>query len=66
MILSEYFQEGLRAETFVKDGVYGCKFFKYDDGIGEDELIAEEMYPGKAEIWAENCAENYVLGVKKL
>jgi hypothetical protein len=48
------------ARVIFEGGVYGCTFFV--DGAE----VNQEMYPGKSEAWAEDAAENYVLGVKQL
>ena len=56
--LSSYMNSNRRAETFKKDGHYGVMFFE------NDEKVAEELYTGHGEVYAENAAENYVLGVK--
>tara|TARA_R100001460_G_scaffold4800_4_gene13551 strand:- start:24318 stop:24521 length:204 start_codon:yes stop_codon:yes gene_type:complete len=58
--LSEYMDGEKTARTFVENGCYGAVFFI--DG----KEVAKETYPGKAEIWAENAAENYVMGIKVL
>ena len=58
--LSTYVNGDLKAETFKKDGHYGAMFF---DKFGEK--IAEELYTGHSESYAESAAENYVFGIKK-
>jgi len=60
MVLSNYMHETKKAETFVENGIFGCNFYN------ENKHIAKELYPGHSESWAENCAENYVLGIKKI
>jgi len=59
--LSTYVNGDLKAETFKKDGHYGAMFF---DKFGEK--IAEELYTGHSESYAEDAAENYVFGIKKI
>jgi hypothetical protein len=39
---------------------FGCRFYK------DDCWVKDEVYPSHSEIWAENAAENYVLGIKKV
>jgi len=59
--LSTYVNGDLKAETFKKDGHYGAIFFdKYGD------KICEELYTGHSESYAEDAAENYVFGIKKI
>ena len=58
--LSSYMQKNKRAEVFKKDGHYGSVFFE------NDERVAEELYVGHSESYAENAAENYVLGIKQV
>ena len=59
--LSTYVNGDLKAETFKKDGHYGAMFF---DKFGEK--ITEELYTGHSESYAEDAAENYVFGIKKI
>jgi hypothetical protein len=59
--LSTYVNGDLKAETFKKDGHYGAMFF---DKFGDK--IAEELYTGHSESYAEDAAENYVFGIKKI
>lgn len=42
----------------IKSGSWGIHMFNK----GKSGLI--EYYPTKSELWAENAAENYVLGIK--
>lgn len=62
--LHEYMDspEGTKtAKVFLNDtGHYGCLFYL------NGNLVAEEIYEGKSEMWAENAAENYALGIKTL
>ena len=59
--LSTYWNEGLRADTVLKDGHYGARFY---DSHGV--VIKTEFYKGHSETYAENAAENYVMGIKTL
>lgn len=59
--LSEYMGDEKTASVFKDEtGTYGAEFFE------NGTLVGRELYPGKSEAWAEDCAENYVLGVKVL
>jgi hypothetical protein len=59
--LSEYAGAEKTANVFKDEtGTYGAEFFE------NGTLMGRELYPGKSEAWAEDCAENYVLGVKVL
>jgi len=57
--LSTYWNEGLRADTVLKDGHYGARFYD-KHGV----IIKTEIYKGHSETYAENAAENYVFGIK--
>ena len=60
-ILHEYWERELRAEVFVTPArTFGCRFYK------DNCWVKDEVYPSHSEIWAENAAENYVLGIKKV
>ena len=59
-LLSTYKDESLMAVTFVVDGSYGTRY--YNNKV----WVADEIYEGHSEEYAENAAENYVLGVKKI
>jgi len=60
-LLSAYKQDNLRAETFVDtNGNFGARFYK--DNVWQ----TDEIYEGHSETYADNAAENYVLGVKSL
>ena len=59
--LSSYYEGQLKADTFINEnGTFGCRFWK--DNVWQKD----ELYEGHNEIYADNAAENYVLGVKKL
>ena len=60
--LSTYMNGDLRADTIVDSkGNYGARF--YDS---EGHIIAYELYEGHSESYAEDAAENYVFGIKKI
>ena len=60
--LSTYMNGDLRADTIVDSkGNYGARF--YDN---EGNIIAYELYKGHSETYAENAAENYVMGIKTI
>lgn len=63
MFLSEYMSDDKvkKSEVFLdSDGVYCVNYFI--DGV----LLCTESYPDKSVHWAVDCAENYVLGIKKI
>ena len=58
---SAYMQDNLRAETFVDtNGNFGARFYK------DNMWPVDELYKGHSEQYAEDAAENYVIGVKHL
>ena len=57
---STYVDGNRRADVIKKDGDWGVKFYEDNKSIGV------EWYPTKSEAWAEDCAENYVMGIKNL
>ena len=57
---STYVEGNRRADVIKKNGDWGCRFYV------DNESIAVEWYPTKSESWAEDCAENYVMGIKNL
>tara|TARA_R100000231_G_scaffold138095_1_gene115700 strand:+ start:2116 stop:2343 length:228 start_codon:yes stop_codon:yes gene_type:complete len=60
-ILSTFMQDNLKAETFVDlNGNYGARFYK------DNMWLVDELYEGHSEQYAEDAAENYVIGVKHL
>ena len=60
-LLSTYMQDNLKAETFIdKNGNYGARFYK------DNVWLVDELYKGHSEQYAENAAENFVIGVKNL
>ena len=57
---STYLEGNLRADTIKMDRHWGCRFYV------NDKVVKTEFYKGHSESYAENAAENYVLGIKKL
>lgn len=57
---SSYANGDLRADTVKVGNAWGCDFYK------NAEFIKTELYKGHGEIYAENAAENYVSGIKKI
>lgn len=56
--------------TFQQDDKQ-AKVFLTNEGFEVDYynksyLISTEQHHGKSEAWSEDCAENYVLGIKEL
>ena len=49
-----------RADVIKIDNNWGCRL--YNNG----ELLKTEFYRGHSEMYAENAAENFVLGIKKV
>ena len=67
----EYHQYSRNARSvivfkYLDDNTWGCEYYEnqLDDGEHTKVLIAEERYPGHNEYWAEDCADNYVFGIK--
>ncbi len=58
-ILHSFTNENKKAEVGVKNGSYGIRMWK--DNVWQKD----ELYKGHSEIYAENAAENYVLGIKE-
>ena len=58
-MIHEYQSDNKRAQVGVKSGSFGIRMWK-DNVFQKDEL-----YEGHSEVYAENAAENYVLGVKE-
>lgn len=59
-LLSTYKDENMMAVTFIVDGQYGTRYYK------NKVWVTDEIYEGHSEEYAENAAENYVLGVKTI
>lgn len=59
--LSTFVNGDLRADTIVENGNFGARF--YDS---EGNIVKVEYYKGHSESYAEDAAENYVFGIKKI
>ena len=59
-VFSSYVQGDLKAETININGNWGCDYYS------NSEFIKTEVYKGHSELYAENAAENYVFGIKKI
>lgn len=59
-VFSSYVQGDLKAETIKINGSWGCDYYS------NSEFIKTEVYKGHSELYAENAAENYVFGIKKI
>ena len=59
-VYSTYVKESLRADTIRVNGIWGCDFYK------DNHLLKTEVYTGHSEAYAEDAAENYVEGIKKV
>lgn len=57
---STYVNGDLKAETIKVGNDFGCDYYK------NTEFIKTELYKGHSEEYAENAAENYVFGIKKI
>lgn len=57
---SSYANGDLRADTIKVGNDWGCDFYK------SGEFIKSELYKGHSESYAEDAAENYVFGIKKI
>ena len=61
IVYSNYKEGILSAEVWkLIDGDWGCRFYK------ENVWQSDEVYFGKSEAFAENAAENYVVGIKTI
>jgi len=57
---STYVDGELRSDVIKVDNHWGCRFYI------DNKVVKTEFYKGHSEAYAEDAAENYVLGVKKL
>ena len=55
-----YIQDDKKAVVFLTNE--GWEVDYYNKGY----LILSEPYHGKSESWAEDCADNYVMGIKQI
>jgi len=60
IVFSSYVQGDLKAETVRMNGSWGVDYYN------NSEFVKTEIYKGHSELYAENAAENYVLGIKKI
>ena len=58
MTYSTYVDGDRRADVIKLDNHWGCRLWE------EGELVKTEFYKGHSEMYAENAAENWVLGIK--
>lgn len=61
-LLSEHSKDNRKANVHIdfKEEYYYVDFFENDVKVGT------EHYPNKSMRWAEDCAENWILGIKKV
>lgn len=61
-LISE-FEEGNKRAIIFLDNKEDCFYVEfYENG----SIIGTEQYPNKSINWAEDCAENWVMGIKKV
>lgn len=62
ILLSEYMELPKSAQVVKKkeDGTYGVRF------VHKGMTLGIEWYEGKSESWAEDAAENWILGIKDI
>lgn len=60
--ISEYEDKNRKAIVYLdtKEECYSVDFFE------NSNMIGTEHYPNKSIYWAEDCAENWVMGIKKV
>jgi|TARA_R110002050_G_scaffold3762_1_gene19578 hypothetical protein len=64
MLMHEYRQEEKSAKVFLTNEGYEVDFYH---GHNETkEFLGSEKHHGKSEAWAEDVADNYVVGIKQL
>ena len=59
--ISTYVNGDLRADVIYDGNSYGCKLYN-----SEGTVVKTEFYKGHSESYAEDAAENYVFGIKKI
>jgi len=59
-VYSTYVKGDLRADTIRVNGDWGCDFYE------ANRLRKTEVYKGHSEYYAEDAAENYVEGIKRI
>jgi hypothetical protein len=55
---STYVDGNKRADVIKLDGHWGCRFYE------DNKAVKTEFYKGHSESYAEDAAENYVMGIK--
>ncbi len=56
--IHDYMHEDRKAEVYLlPNGGYGCRY--YENKVWKHDVV----FHGKSEAWAEDAAENYVLGI---
>ncbi len=63
MEISTYYEKNRRADVVRTVGLNEKNFFGVRFSI-DSNVLGIEWYPEHSETWAENAAENYVLGIK--
>ena len=63
MEISTYYEKNRRADVVRTVGLNEKNFFGVRFSI-DNNVLGIEWYPEHSETWAENAAENYVLGIK--
>ncbi len=60
-LMSEFMELPKQAQVVKKnDGTYGVRF------VHKGMTLGIEWYEGKSESWAEDAAENWILGIKEI
>lgn len=59
-MIHTYMNDNLKAEVGVINKSFGIRMWK------DNVWVKDELYEGHSETYAEDAADNYVLGVKKL
>ena len=59
-IFSTFVDGDRRADVIKLDGHWGCRLYN------NNEVVKTEFYKGHSESYAEDAAENYVMGIKNV
>jgi len=61
-LISEFMEDPRQAQVVRKksDGMFGVRF------VHKGKTLGIEWYEGKSEVWAEEAAENWILGIKDI
>lgn len=61
-LISEFQERNRKAVVYLNtiEDCYSVDFYE------NDSMIGTEHYPDKSVYWAEDCAENWVMGIKKV